>query len=1080
MSDSSEFVESPLILPNTIVEREYQSQIFQGCVDKSCLVSLPTGLGKTVIFLRLASKKLFEMKESFILLLAPTRPLVQQHYDTLQETLDIPADDILQISGEVKQEERSNKYKSSKIIVATPQTIKNDLIHQRLSLENCSLICFDEAHRAAGEYPYSFVADVYVRQNKAPHLLAITASPAKNEEKLEELLKTLHLEQYIFRDESSEDVLPYVQDIQEKRIFIQLAPELEKVATLIHHIYKELLTKLKKSKVIKSSSPRKTKRTDLLKAMNNLEKTYKGGRESLTDYYICKGLLGNCIRLSHCIELLETQGPIILSQYLDKLLKEVSSKKASKTLTNLVQSELFQQVRYEVKNLELLGVEHPKLIYAVKEIEKTLIASDQSRVLIFVNFRKTANFLSKKLSENEIIKAHPFIGQATRGKDKGISQKQQVALLEKFKNGEYNTLIATSVAEEGLDIAQCDLVLFYDTVPSAIRAIQRRGRTGRKRAGKVVYLITKGTIDEGYFWANRVQERKMREVWQNREKKQKRGRQTKYQKTLLQSKQDANGSSSGGSIVSQTPIPKKEGVLETDVLDDILSSVTPEHEQDENNSESKDFDQLSSNSSDIDIKGVEKRTQLEKSIKMKVTEESVNSVRKTKQTEGDFVSIRVKAGIPSDFLTILSRECKTIVDSGLSADFVVTENVGIVRMLLHDFAQKKIDKTLVQYIIELMNSYTKFIIVVEGKTSEKITSVVLNKIIASVLASISVAIIRTNDREDSVEIIKGIAERCQKEKRNTSIRQLKSDSVKEQQIFFISGLPGIGRKEAELLLEHFYSPYNVANADIQGLKKVKRIGEKKATRIYEVMTGENLQSKERNQVNLNIDPKEIIEGENSGEIIIDYRENVGKLISRLLEHTKIDIKRLDVGDYLVKRRFAIERKTGIDFAKSIIDKRLFGQIYSTRKVFHNTILVIEDMEKMYNGNLHPKAIRNAIASILVDFSIPVVYTKDSEETADFILTLKDLARGDPLDYEAIAIKASSIKIEQEQRYLVGGLPGIDSERTKLLLQHVGSPKGIANADVNDLLKIKGIGERLAQTVYEILKEDIHFENVTDN
>ena len=1077
MSNSSEFVESPLILPNTIVEREYQSQIFQGCVDKSCLVSLPTGLGKTVIFLRLASKKLFEMKGSFILLLAPTRPLVQQHFNTLQETLDIPADDILQISGEVKQEERSSKYKSSKIIVATPQTIKNDLIHQRLSLENCSLICFDEAHRAAGEYPYSFVADVYVRQNKAPHLLAITASPAKNEERLEELLKTLHLEQYIFRDETSEDVLPYVQDIQEKRIFIQLTPELEKVATLIHHIYKDLLTKLKKSKVIKSSSPRKIKRTDLLKAMNNLEKIYKGGKESLTDYYICKGLLGNCIRLSHCIELLETQGPIILSHYLDKLLKEVSSKKASKTLTNLVQSELFQQVRYEVKNLELLGVEHPKLIYAVKEIEKTLITSDQSRVLIFVNFRKTATFLSKKLSENEIIKAHPFIGQATRGKERGISQKQQVALLEKFKTGEYNTLIATSVAEEGLDIAQCDLVLFYDTVPSAIRAIQRRGRTGRKRAGKVVYLITKGTVDEGYFWANRVQERKMREVWQNREKKQKRGRPTKYQKTLLQSKQSANGSSSSG-IVSQTSLPKKEEVLEADVLDDILSSVTPEHEQHGKNSESKDFGQLSSYSPDT--KGVEKRTQLEKSIKMKVTEESVNSVRKTKQTEGDFVSIRVRAGISSDFLTILSRECKTIVDNGLSADFVVTENVGIVRMLLHDFAQKKIDKTLVQYIIELMNSYAKLIIVVEGKTNERITSIVLNKIIASVLASISVAIIRTNDREDSVEIIKGIAERCQKEKRSTSIRQLKSDSVKEQQLFFISGLPGIGRKEAELLLAHFYSPYNVANADIQGLKEVKRIGEKKATRIYEVMTGENLHSKERNQVNLNVDPKEVIEGENSSEIIIDHRENVGKLISRLLEHTKIDIKRLDVGDYLVKKRFAIERKTGVDFAKSIIDKRLFGQIYSTRKVFHNTILVIEDMEKMYNGNLHPKAIRNAIASILVDFSIPVVYTKDSEETADFILTLKDLARGDPLDYEAIAIKASSIKIEQEQRYLVGGLPGIDSERTKLLLQHIGSPKGIANADVNDLLKIKGIGEKLAHTVYEILKEDIHFENMTDN
>jgi Fanconi anemia group M protein len=105
-----------------------------------------------------------------------------------------------------------------------------------------------------------------------------------------------------------------------------------------------------------------------------------------------------------------------------------------------------------------------------------------------------------KTSNSEIIKPARFVGQATKSKDdKGLSQKNQLEILEQFKQGQCNILVSTNVGEEGLDIAECDLVIFYDVVASEIRFIQRKGRTARHREGKVIILYCKDTHDEIYM-----------------------------------------------------------------------------------------------------------------------------------------------------------------------------------------------------------------------------------------------------------------------------------------------------------------------------------------------------------------------------------------------------------------------------------------------------------------------------------------------------------------------------------------------------------------------------------------------------
>jgi Fanconi anemia group M protein len=95
------------------------------------------------------------------------------------------------------------------------------------------------------------------------------------------------------------------------------------------------------------------------------------------------------------------------------------------------------------------------------------------------------------------ISAGILIGKAG---ESGLKQKEQIETVQKFRDGVFQVLVATRVGEEGLDIAEVNQVIFYDNVPSSIRFVQRRGRTGRKDTGKLVVLIAKNTIDERYYW----------------------------------------------------------------------------------------------------------------------------------------------------------------------------------------------------------------------------------------------------------------------------------------------------------------------------------------------------------------------------------------------------------------------------------------------------------------------------------------------------------------------------------------------------------------------------------------------------
>lgn len=468
------------------------------------MVVLPTGMGKTGIGLLLAAKRLTQYPKSKIVILAPTKPLLDQHYNTFVKHLDIDPELFTTFSGSISPENRENLWEQKQIFFSTPQTIENDLISGKINLQDVSMLCFDECHRATGDYSYVFIAKQYNKQSKHPRVLALTASPGSDMEKINEVMTNLFVERVEIRTESDPDVQPYIQDVEKEYIYVDLPDELNIVHNCLKHSFKSKLAEIKKLGYINSIENRS--KTDLLKLQAVLQGQIAQGDKSF-ELLKSVSFAAEALKVEHAIELLETQGLTPLLLYMDDIYTQAKTSK-TRAVKNLANDPNFRAAYIKVKEY-IPKTEHPKL-QKLKEILEAEIKKDpDARIIVFSNFRDMGDKIEEQIRFIEGIRTTVFVGQAQKKGFKGMTQKQQIETLEKFRNDEYNVLIMTSVGEEGLDIPQVDLVIFYEPIPSAIRTVQRRGRTGRLEKGRVIVLMTRGTRDEGYRWSAHHKEKRM-------------------------------------------------------------------------------------------------------------------------------------------------------------------------------------------------------------------------------------------------------------------------------------------------------------------------------------------------------------------------------------------------------------------------------------------------------------------------------------------------------------------------------------------------------------------------------------------
>jgi len=507
---SSKHLEHPLIWPEKVEFRLYQKKIADVASERNTLVILPTALGKTVISAIAAADILYNYRDAKILVMAPTRPLVMQHQNSFIRLLKLREKDTILLTGKTPPGHRRFIWEGeARVVFSTPQVVRNDLLAHRLSLENYGLLVFDECHRAVKKYAYTDTAQFYVSQARYPLILGMTASPGSNLSRILEVCRNLYIECVEYRSEEDPDVKPYIHPIEVEWKRVNLPKDYLTIRSQIRSMLDRRLNWLYSMGIIKRKLEYVTKRS-LIEAGDELrfflEESIEEERGKIFTAIINQSL---AVTLFHMLELLETQGLHTLRSFLEKVELEKKQKRSYSILVNDIGYRKLKAV------VEGISIDHPKAELLKQIVNEQVKKKPSSRMLVFTQYRDTASHLVDELNRFQRVRAGRFVGQASRLMDKGLTQEEQAERIKMLEEGELNVLVATSIAEEGLDIPAVDHVIFYEPIPSGIRYIQRRGRTARKARGKVTILAANDSLDMIYLYASRRRTEKMRKIAEN-------------------------------------------------------------------------------------------------------------------------------------------------------------------------------------------------------------------------------------------------------------------------------------------------------------------------------------------------------------------------------------------------------------------------------------------------------------------------------------------------------------------------------------------------------------------------------------
>jgi ERCC4-related helicase len=501
------------LLSEGFVAREYQKKIAEVATSSNTLVVLPTGLGKTIIAIMVAAEMLKKGPESKVMVLAPTRPLVLQHLRSFSSELMLPESSMVALTGTIDPGERELLWMKARVVFATPQTVYNDVRHGRISLRDVVLAVFDEAHRSVKDYTYTKLAAAYRDTAEHPLIMGLTASPGASREKVNEIKRNLFIEVVEARSEDSEDVKPYVERTDVEAIRVRVPDEYYETNLRLRELYNDKVQKLLHGGFLRSN---RVSKKALLEARSAISARLKSAQTSGGQKGYIFGAIINqaqAVAILHALEMIETQGSSPLLRYLEKMRERTDRGKA---IASLLKDPKWLMIEEEAA--KIAAVPHPKISVMVDVVRTQLSKKPGSKVIVFTQYRDTIEDIMKALAGAGFT-ARRFVGQADREGSKGMDQPTQTRTLEEFRKGDFNVLVSSSIGEEGLHVPDVDLVVFYEAVPSEIRYIQRRGRTGRTTEGRVVILLAEGTVDESYYYSTLMKENRMRDLVKQSDRK---------------------------------------------------------------------------------------------------------------------------------------------------------------------------------------------------------------------------------------------------------------------------------------------------------------------------------------------------------------------------------------------------------------------------------------------------------------------------------------------------------------------------------------------------------------------------------
>ncbi|MFC5971368.1 DEAD/DEAH box helicase [Halomarina salina] len=840
----AETIDGPLLTPGLLQHREYQVELAEAALRDQTLVCLPTGLGKTAVSLLVTAQRLHDVGGKS-LLLAPTKPLVNQHADFYREALTIPDDEIVVFTGEVRPDDRAELWESARVVIATPQVVENDLVGNRISLRDVTHLTFDECHRATGDYAYCYIAERYHEDAANPLVTGMSASPGGDKEEILIVCENLGLREVEVMTEADSDVSEFTHDTEVEWERVELPETVIEIRDALNEVISDRLEKLKQLGVTNSTNPEMSQR-DLNSIRSELQKMMSNDQ---SEGYQGMSAHAEIMKLRRAVELVETQSVESLRRYFERQRNAARSSGASKASQRFVSDPRVQEA---MRRAEAFDDLHPKFRRARILLAQTLGIEEGERVIVFTESRDTAETLTEFFGDH--FSTHKFVGQGDKEGSDGMTQKQQQETLDAFRDGEFEVLVSTSVAEEGLDVPEVDLVLFYEPVPKGIRAIQRKGRTGRQTEGKVHVLLAEDTRDEAYFWISRREEKRMEEELRSLKSVAGEVNEELGQHGLdeFESASSERESDAGTEPDDESDVPADDEAGDGattptgDGGDDgqsgldafatggaSASETTPERadERGENRgSDASDESETDSGAGDDEPA---------------VDEDDEDATVATARDDGETVEIVVDqreldANIARDLST--RDGITTRLETLAVGDYVLSDRVVVERKSVEDFLDTLVggDRSMFEQVKDAARHYSRPVVIVEGEDLYGARNVHPNAIrgaLASLAVDFGASILRTTDEADTADLVEVIARREQEEsERAVSVHGEKAaKTLTEQQEYVVGSIADVGPVTARSLLEHFGSVQAVMTASEEDLQEVAGVGAVTAERVREVV-----------------------------------------------------------------------------------------------------------------------------------------------------------------------------------------------------------------------------------------------------
>ncbi|XP_023151440.2 Fanconi anemia group M protein [Amphiprion ocellaris] len=508
------------IYPTNYPIREYQLKISEAALFRNTLVCLPTGLGKTFI----ASVVMYNFYRWYpsgkIVFMAPTKPLVAQQIEACYKVMGIPQAHMAELTGSTAAKQRQEVWRSKRVFFLTPQVMANDLSRDTCPAQQVKCVVIDEAHKALGNHAYCQVIRQLGSQTLQFRILALSATPGGDTKSVQSVISNLLISHIELRSEESPDIQAHSHQRSVDKVVVPLGEALSAHQACYLQVLEKFMSRLVQNRVMAHKDLRTLSKYQLILARDQFRKNpppyIKGGQQGMLE-----GDFALCISLYHGYELLMQMGLRSLFFYIQGIMD--GSREMSRAKNELQRTPTFMDLYHKMEAMfvkpsadpdEPFIYSHPKL----QKLEEVVLQHFRlwaessagnngsglqevsTRVMIFSSFRESVQEIAAMLNRHApLIRIMTFMGQASAGKGvKGFTQKEQLEVVHRFRQGGFNTLVSTCVGEEGLDIGEVDLIVCFDAQKNPIRLVQRMGRTGRKRQGRIVVILAEGREERTY------------------------------------------------------------------------------------------------------------------------------------------------------------------------------------------------------------------------------------------------------------------------------------------------------------------------------------------------------------------------------------------------------------------------------------------------------------------------------------------------------------------------------------------------------------------------------------------------------